>query len=64
MNHGQHLSRLKRFQELLLTTFLGDIPTIFGGVKLRNFLYHAIFSRIGSSVYLQDGVEFLGADAI
>ena len=64
MNHGQHLSRLKRFQELLLTTFIGDMPTIFGGVKLRNLLYHAIFSRIGSSVYLQDGVEFLGADAI
>jgi len=64
MNHGQHLSKLKRFQELLLTTFLGDIPTIFGGVKLRNFLYHAIFSRIGSSVYLQDGIEFIGTDSI
>ncbi|MHC5755645.1 MAG: acyltransferase [Nostoc sp.] len=64
MNPLNHFSKLKRFQQLVLTTFLGDIPTIFGGVKLRNLLYRTIFSRIGSSVYIQDGVEFISTDAI
>jgi acetyltransferase-like isoleucine patch superfamily enzyme len=64
MNNGQIFSKLKRLQQLFLTTFLGDIPTIFGGVKLRNLLYRAIFSRIGGSVYIQDGVEFIGTDSI
>ncbi|MEA5602809.1 acyltransferase [Nostoc sp. UHCC 0252] len=64
MKDLKDFSKLKRFQELLLTTFLGDIPTIFGGVKLRIFFYRTIFAQIGSSVYIQDGVEFLGADSI
>ncbi len=64
MNSLKNFVQLKRFQQLLLTTFLGDIPTIFGGVKLRNFLYRTIFYRIGSSVYIQDGVEFISTDSI
>ncbi|MBD2626158.1 acyltransferase [Trichormus variabilis] len=64
MNNWKHFSKLKRLKQLFFTTFLGDIPTIFGGVKLRNLLYRAIFSRIGSSVYIQDGVEFISTDAI
>ncbi|WP_071190146.1 acyltransferase [Trichormus sp. NMC-1] len=64
MNNLKHFSKLTRFKQLLLTTFLGDIPTIFGGVKLRNLLYRTIFSRIGGSVYIQDGVEFISTDAI
>ncbi|MEH1921131.1 acyltransferase [Nostoc sp.] len=64
MNNLKHFSKLKRFQQLLLITLLGDIPTIFGGVKLRNLLYRTIFCHIGSSVYIQDGVEFISADSI
>lgn len=64
MNNLKHFSKLKRFQQLLLTTFVGDISTIFGGVKLRNLLYRTIFSQIGSSVYIQHGVEFLGTTSI
>lgn len=56
--------KFKRLQELFLTTFIGNIPTIFGGVKLRNLLYKFIFYRLGSSVYLQDGIEFIGTDSI
>lgn len=64
MHNLNIFSRIKRFQELLFTTFLGDIPTILGGVKLRNLLYRFIFSRIGSSVYIQDGVEFISTNSI
>jgi len=64
MNNLKHFSKLKRFQQLLLTTFLGDISTIFGGVKLRNLLYRTIFAQIGSSVYIQHGVEFLSTTSI
>ncbi|HIK06827.1 MAG TPA: acyltransferase [Trichormus sp. M33_DOE_039] len=60
----KYFAKLKRFQELLLTTFLGDIPTIMGGVKLRNLLYRMIFNQLGSSVYIQDGVEFISTDII
>ncbi|MBG1243548.1 acyltransferase [Nostoc sp. NZL] len=64
MNNLKHFSKMKRFQQLLLTTFIGDIPTIFGGVKLRDLLYRTIFAQIGSSVYIQDGVEFISTDSI
>jgi acetyltransferase-like isoleucine patch superfamily enzyme len=58
------LSKSKRLQELIITTLLGDIPTIIGGVKLRNLLYRTIFAHIGNSVYIQDGVEFISTEAI
>ncbi|OUL26700.1 acyltransferase [Nostoc sp. 106C] len=64
MNDLKYFSKLKRLQQLLLTTFLGDIPTIFGGVKLRNMIYRTIFARLGSSVYIQDGVEFISTNSI
>ncbi|AFY33734.1 DapH/DapD/GlmU-related protein [Calothrix sp. PCC 7507] len=64
MNNWKYFSKIKRFQQLLLTTFLGDVPTIFGGVKLRSLLYRTIFAQIGSSVYIQDGVEFISTDSI
>jgi acetyltransferase-like isoleucine patch superfamily enzyme len=64
MNNLKVFSKLKRLQEILLTTFLGEIPTIFGGVKLRTLLYRTIFAQIGSSVYIQDGVEFISTDSI
>jgi len=64
MKNGKHFVKWKRFQQLLLTTFLGGVPTIFGGTKLRNLLYRIIFARIGSSVYIQDGVEFISTESI
>ncbi|MFH7028538.1 MAG: acyltransferase [Heteroscytonema crispum UTEX LB 1556] len=64
MNSQKYSSKWKRLQEVLLTTFLGNIPTVFLGVKLRNVLYRNIFCHIGSSVYIQNGAEFLGADCI
>ncbi|WP_414549131.1 acyltransferase [Anabaena sp. CCY 0017] len=64
MNHKQYFSKWQRLQELLITTLLGDIPTIALGPKLRNFVYRRIFSRMGKPVYIQNGVEFLGTSAI
>ncbi len=58
------LLKLPRLQELLITTLLGDIPALALGPQLRNLLYRRIFSRIDSRVYIQNGVEFIGADCI
>ncbi|NEU72825.1 GAF domain-containing protein [Hassallia byssoidea VB512170] len=64
MNTKQSASRWMRLKEVLVTTILGWIPSIALGAKLRNVLYRSIFARIGSSVYIQNGVEFLGASSI
>ncbi len=64
MNTKQSASRWMRLREVLFTTFLGWIPSIALGAKLRNVLYRTIFARIGSSVYIQNGVEFLGTSCI
>jgi acetyltransferase-like isoleucine patch superfamily enzyme len=64
MNNKNYSSQLQRLQEVLLITLLGEIPTIALGVKLRNLGYRSIFSRIGSQVYIQNGVEFMGASCI
>jgi acetyltransferase-like isoleucine patch superfamily enzyme len=64
MNKSLFVLKWKRLVEILFTTIFGDIPTILLGVKLRNTLYRAIFKRIGSSVYIQDDVEFLGTSSI
>ena len=59
MNNQRYTSKWLRIQELIVTTLLGDIPTIALGPKLRNILYKSIFNRIGSKVYIQNGAEFL-----
>ncbi|MEA5583688.1 acyltransferase [Nodularia harveyana UHCC-0300] len=64
MNNKRYTSKWQRSQELLVTTLLGDIPTIALGPKLRNLVYRRIFSRMGKPVYIQNGVEFLGTSAI
>ncbi|GAX37007.1 acyltransferase [Nodularia sp. NIES-3585] len=64
MNHKRYASKFQRLQELIITTLLGDIPTIALGPKLRNLVYRRIFSRLGKPVYIQNDVEFLGASAI
>jgi acetyltransferase-like isoleucine patch superfamily enzyme/putative methionine-R-sulfoxide reductase with GAF domain len=64
MNTKQSTSRWMRLMEVLVMTFLGWIPSIALGAKLRNVLYRSIFARIGRSVYIQNGVEFLGTSCI
>jgi len=64
MNNNQYTSKSQRLQELLITTLLGDIPTIALGPKLRNIIYSMIFARMGRPVYIQNGVEFLGTSGI
>lgn len=64
MNTKQSTSKWMRFQEVLVTSLLGWIPTIAFGAKLRNVLYQTIFARLGNSVYIQHGVEFLGTSCI
>ena len=64
MNTQKSFSKIKRLQELLILTFLRDIPAIALGTKLRNLGYKSIFGQIDSSVYIQEGVEFLDAFSI
>ncbi|MEH1824601.1 MAG: acyltransferase [Nostoc sp.] len=64
MQNEQNFSKLQRAQELLVTTVLGDIPTLILGPKLRNLGYRSIFAQIGNSVYIQNGVEFNGTSCI
>lgn len=61
MTERQSTLRWMRLKEILLTTLVGWLPTIVLGVVLRNLIYQTIFKRIGKSVYIQDGVEFIGA---
>jgi acetyltransferase-like isoleucine patch superfamily enzyme len=64
MNNKRYSSKWQRLQELLVVTLLGDIPTIALGPKLRNLVYRIIFAQMGSPVYIQNGVEFMGTDCI
>ena len=56
--------KFHRFQELLLTTLLGDIPTLGFGPQLRRLLYRPLFAAMGKKVYIQHRVEFLNTSAI
>ncbi|GAA6620442.1 DapH/DapD/GlmU-related protein [Scytonema sp. NUACC26] len=64
MSHNLSLPKLQRVKEVFITTLLGELPSITLGSKWRNLFYRSIFSRVGSSVYIQEGVEFIGASAI
>jgi galactoside O-acetyltransferase len=64
MNNQKYNSKWQRFQELLVITTLGDIPTLALGTKLRNIVYRYIFAQMGSSIYIQNGVEFIGTSSI
>jgi len=55
---------LTRAKELLVTTCVDWIPLLAGGVFLRNFAYRLLFKKMGASVYIQDGAEFIGANNI
>lgn len=56
-------TKLMRLKEILVTTSLGWIPTTLG-VKLRNLAYRTIFRRLGKSVFIQNGAEFIGTSNI
>ncbi|MBD2296769.1 acyltransferase [Anabaena sphaerica FACHB-251] len=64
MINQQYSAKLQRFQELLLTTLLGDIPTIFLGPQLRRLGYRRLFAALGEKVYIQHGAEFLCTNSI
>ncbi|MUG98807.1 acyltransferase [Scytonema sp. UIC 10036] len=64
MSNNQYSSKLQRLKEVIITGLLGELPSITLGCECRNLLYRLIFSRIGSSVYIQEGVEFIGTSAI
>lgn len=64
MRKDQYFSKFQRAQELLVTTVLGDLPTLILGPKLRNLVYRTIFAKIGSPVYIQNGVEFKSTSCI
>jgi acetyltransferase-like isoleucine patch superfamily enzyme/putative methionine-R-sulfoxide reductase with GAF domain len=53
-----------RLKEVLVTNLVGWIPTVGLGVVWRNLLYGTIFKRIGKALFIQDGVEFIGANNI
>lgn len=64
MTGQQTTYKWMRLKEILVTTLVGWLPTAALGVVLRNLIYSTIFKRIGKSVYIQDGVEFIGANNI
>ncbi len=57
-------TKLTRAKELLVTTCVDWIPAIAGGVSIRSFAYRLLLKKMGSSVYIQDGAEFRGANNI
>lgn len=61
-NH-QILSRWSRVREIILTSLAGWIPRPFG-VPIRRYLYCLIFARQGKALYVQEGVDLVGAESI
>ncbi|OKH55274.1 transferase [Calothrix sp. HK-06] len=57
-------SKLKHYLEILIITLIAGVPLRIIGSNLRNLVYRLIFSKIGQKVYIQDGVEFIGAQNI
>jgi galactoside O-acetyltransferase len=64
MTNPQYSAKIQRFQELLITTLLGDIPTIAMGPHLRRLVYQNIFCSLGNEVFIQHGVEITGSSFI
>jgi acetyltransferase-like isoleucine patch superfamily enzyme len=64
MNNIKSLSKIQRLQELIITTVLGDLPTITLGPQLRKFMYRLIFNQLGNQVFIQHGVELINTSAI
>ncbi|MTJ12345.1 acyltransferase [Anabaena sp. UHCC 0187] len=64
MTNSQYSAKIQRFQELLITTLLGDLPTIAMGPQLRKLVYQNIFGSMGNEVFIQHGVEITGSSFI
>ncbi|MBE9230873.1 acyltransferase [Cuspidothrix issatschenkoi LEGE 03284] len=64
MINQEYSAKIQRFQELFITTILGDLPTIVMGPQLRRFVYRNIFKSIGNEVFIQHGVELIGSSCI
>ena len=60
----KYSAKIQRFQELLITTLLGDLPTIAMGPQLRRLVYQNIFGSMGNEVFIQHGVEITGSSFI
>lgn len=58
------LSRWLHLKELLVKKLVGWVPKMALGVVLRRWSYRIIFARIGSSVCIENGVEFYGTSNI
>jgi len=63
MNVKQFDSKWKRLRAFSNYTSRMD-PTITLGVVIRNLLYRTIFKRMGTSIFIQDGAEFVSASSI
>jgi len=59
----QSLSKWSRAKELVVTTLVGWIPRPLGTV-LRRLMYRTILARVGKSLYMQTGIELMGANYI
>ena len=64
MIEQKYPAKIQRFQELLITTLLGDLPTIAMGPQLRRLVYQNIFGSMGNKVFIQHGVEITGSSFI
>ncbi len=64
MTNQQYSAKIQRVQELLITTLLGDIPTIAMGPQLRRLVYQNIFGSMGNEVFIQHGVDITGSSFI
>ena len=64
MINQKYSAKIQRFQELLITTLLGDIPTIAMGLQLRKLVYKNIFGSMGDEVFIQHGVDITGSSFI
>lgn len=52
-----------RMKETMLISLVGWIPRPFG-VPIRRYLYRIIFARQDNALYIQEGVDILGAKSI
>lgn len=59
-----YIDKIIRAKELLITTCVNWIPLIAGGVLIRKIAYRSILKKMGASVYIQDGVDLIGANKV
>ncbi len=60
----KNTDKFVRAKELFITTCVNWIPLIAGGVLIRKIAYRSILKKMGTSVYIQAGVDFTGANKV